>query len=321
MVLTEFPNRYCPACSTVVSREFKPGPGGRPDASCPACGSLERHRFIAVLLACLQPTLGKLELLLDVAPTTQVTPLLRRLNPQHLVRFDIGADNRNVDVVGSLTDVPLADNSVDLLTCYHVLEHIPDDRAAMREIARIMRPGGLALLQVPFRAGTVTDEDPSAPEDVRIARFGQADHVRYYGDDFEDRLIESGLALRRVTPRSLLGDEMCAWFKLMPNELVWLATPSADPAPTVPVTGAATSLTRALDDLLDQLAQEHRRAEDEHRRAEEAQRRADTERAAANAAKATTKLKQPLRQLALLAPESVRKSDSKVVRALRRRLR
>ncbi len=56
----------------------------------------------------------------------------------------------------------------------------------MLEIARVLAPTGVGLVQVPFRPGTVLDEDPSAPVEERVRRFGQADHVRYYGDDFED---------------------------------------------------------------------------------------------------------------------------------------
>ncbi|WP_205474251.1 class I SAM-dependent methyltransferase [Nocardioides sp. SYSU D00038] len=253
--LEEFPRRFCGVCGRVVRREFKPGPGGRPDASCPRCGSLERHRFLALLLSALQPTMPDLGVLLDVAPTPHVTPLLARLGPRHHVRLDLGADNRLVDVLGSLTELPLPDASVDLLVCYHVLEHVPDDRSAMREIARVLGSGGVGLVQVPFRPGTRTDEDPSADEEERLRRFGQRDHVRYYGDDFEDRLVESGLAFTRVTPRSVLGERMCTWLKVVPDELVWIVRSSANAAvpPPLEVDPTPTGLARAFEATLDEL--------------------------------------------------------------------
>ena len=92
----------------------------------------------------------------------------------------------------------------------------------MRELARVLAPGGLGLVQVPIRFGTSTDEDPDAGEEERTARFGQADHVRFYGDDFEDRLEECGLSFQRVTPVELLGEQMCDWLKLSPSEPVWV---------------------------------------------------------------------------------------------------
>ena len=73
----------------------------------------------------------------------------------------------------------------------------------------------------------MTDEDPDAPVEERLARFGQEDHVRYYGDDFETRLMDAGLSLRRVTPGGLLGEPVSTWMKLRADEAVWIARPAA----------------------------------------------------------------------------------------------
>ncbi len=272
-VLPTLPKRYCPVCNRDSEPPFKPGPGGRPDAGCPHCSSLERHRFLAILLPCLEPLLGRREVLLDVAPSPQVTPLLARLGMQHEVRIDLGADNRLVDVMCSLTDIPLPDDSVDLVVCYHVLEHIPDDRRAMAELARVLRPGGLAVLQVPFRPGTLTDEDPGASESERLRRFGQADHVRFYGDDFDDRLVEAGLTVHKITPLELLGQAACMLFTLRPAETVWLASPSANARSPLHVERPPTSLTLALDDLIGDLARQYAALEEANARVAALERR------------------------------------------------
>ena len=232
--LPDYPRRYCSVCDRVVEKGFAPGPGGRPDASCPNCGSLERHRFLAVALGVLRPSLGEIGMLLDIAPSPQTTKMLRGLGAKQYVRIDLGADSRRVDVLGSITQLPHPDASVDVLVCYHVLEHVPDDLAGMREIARVLSPDGVAIVQVPWRPGTVTDEDPDAPEDERLRRFGQADHVRYYGDDFEDRLVACGLDLERITPRTLLGPHMVTWLHLVPDEPVWILRRSDSPSKPAP---------------------------------------------------------------------------------------
>jgi SAM-dependent methyltransferase len=215
-------------------------------------------------MAALEPALGHLGTVLEVAPSAQTTPLLAALDADQLVRIDFGFDGRPVDVLGSLTDLPLDDRCIDFLVCSNVLEHIPDDRAAMREIARVLRPGGLGLVQVPFRPDVVTDEDPSAPEDERILRFGQADHVRWYGSDFEDRLAAAGLALSRVSPRLLVGDALSAWLRLAPDELWWLVRPATGPAGAVvppPTVRAVPQLVATFDALLRTVCEQQATAE------------------------------------------------------------
>ena len=224
-------SRQCPLCGQRVEGSFAPGPGGRPDASCPTCGSLERHRFLALLLNGLTPWLLTSELVVDVAPSNHTTHLLERLGVSPVLRldFDPGADHRNVDVQGSITDLPLAGSTADLIICFHVLEHVPDDLRAMKELSRVLKDGGIGLVQVPWRRTRETDEDVSAGIDERVRRFGQADHVRYYGHDFESRLTGSGLNVLRVTPRSLLPEEMWRGFHLLPDDSVWVVRRSDGP--------------------------------------------------------------------------------------------
>jgi SAM-dependent methyltransferase len=247
------PRRFCPACGEWTVGAFRSGPGARPDARCPHCRSLERQRFLAVLTSCLMPAVEPVGTLLDIAPAPCTTAVLGELAPLRHIRMDIGYDDRGVDLLGSVTAIPLADRSVDVLVCYHVLEHVADDVAAMREFARVLAPGGVGLVQVPIKLGFATDEDPSAPEDERVRRFGQADHVRYYGDEFEERLVEAGLICTRISPRSLVGEKVCQVLGLIPDEYVWVVhsnlhdhgdlTPLVVPSPT--------GLTRTLDAVVD----------------------------------------------------------------------
>jgi SAM-dependent methyltransferase len=219
----------CPACHQPVDG-FRPGGvRRRPAARCPSCSALERHRFLAVLLDGLGPVLTGSATVVDIAPSRYTTAHLDHLDVDRYVRVDLDpdADGRAVDVQASLTALPFAPASVDLLLCYHVLEHVPDDRAAMREIARVLRPGGHALVQVPFRPATLTDEDPDAAEDERVQRFGQADHVRWYGADLEDRLAEAGLTGWRIEPGDVLGDALVPATGVK-REPVWVLRPARD---------------------------------------------------------------------------------------------
>lgn len=219
--------RYCPVCRRDVE-SFNPGPNGRPDATCPICGALERHRFLALVLEGLAPWLSGVDMAADVAPSRQMTPQLKRLCPRGYfsMDFDPAADGRPVDVRTSITALPLPNACADFVICYHVLEHVPDDRAAMSEIARVLKPAGMALIQVPWRGNRDTDEDPTVPVEDRVKRFGQADHVRYYGRDFDDRLRDSGLDVTRFTPHGVLGQRGCELMRLSPAEAIWAVRPA-----------------------------------------------------------------------------------------------
>ena len=63
----------------------------------------------------------------------------------------------------------------------------------MAEIARVLRPTGIAVIQVPLSGRLTTDEAVLTTAGERTARYGQADHVRFYGADFFARLSEAGL--------------------------------------------------------------------------------------------------------------------------------
>lgn len=214
--------RYCYACRQEVDA-WAEGPGGRSNASCPRCQALERHRFLAYLLDRLEPVLIRSRMVLDIAPHPQIQALLERLVGHRYVAID-RSGHLPVDLVADLCDLPFDDDSVDLAICYHVLEHIPDDASAIRQLARVLDPSAIALVQVPQRAHAPTIEDPSAPVEIRVRKFGQADHVRYYGGDFEDRLSEHGLNSTRIDPTEVLAEHERGSLGIAP-EPVWVCRP------------------------------------------------------------------------------------------------
>jgi SAM-dependent methyltransferase len=222
--------RICSVCGR-AAEEFGPGPDGRREASCPSCKSLERHRFLVQLLAVVVPDVVSDGVILEIAPNQFLTRTLARFG--RVLRVDLHPTARWVDVAGDLTRLPVRSAAVDALVCYHVLEHVPDDLAAMRELARVLAPGGVAFVQVPIRRGTTTDEDPSASPEERTRRFGQVDHVRWYGDDFETRLADSGLRARVLTLEEVVSPWMVDVFRLTPGEQVWLCSRADRPEPAV----------------------------------------------------------------------------------------
>lgn len=185
--------RYCPVCET-ASEEFRRGGvgKGRLNAKCPNCGALERHRLLWMHLThCVWPQLpDRKKDVLHVAPEKF---FIKNLKPRPDVNY-LSGDLMMSDSMAKLdlTDIQFWDEQFDLVICSHVLEHIADDRKAMREMRRILRPGGFLLVMVPmFGETTYEDFSITSPEERR-KHFGQEDHVRKYGRDIVDRLSESG---------------------------------------------------------------------------------------------------------------------------------
>lgn len=186
--------RKCPCCNASLRRFHPFGLVPREEALCPLCGSLERHRLMWLYLTQKTDLFdGRPKTMLHVAPEVQLSRLFQREKSIDYLSADLS--NPGAMVQMDITDIQYPEATFDVIYCSHVLEHVPDDRKAMREFHRVLKPGGWAILQVPIK-DAVTFEDPgvTSPED-RERVFGQHDHVRRYGPDYRDRLVEAGFSV------------------------------------------------------------------------------------------------------------------------------
>jgi SAM-dependent methyltransferase len=160
--------------------------------------------------------------LLHLAPEPRLGPTLRATLGAGYVSADLHA--RDVRLTLDVTQIPLRNATFDVVLCCHVLEHVVDDRRAMRELRRMLRPDGWAILQVPFSPVLeVTREDPDAVTPAqRHATFGQTDHVRIYGRDYVRRLEECGFRVKLLDYAGLLGETRARSYGLNPEEPLFL---------------------------------------------------------------------------------------------------
>lgn len=203
--------RTCPICG-YHGVFISVGHPGRWDARCLDCGSRERHRLLHLWI--IEGGGDKLagKRILHFAPEKAFARRMRG-NPLYETADLMQAGvTHQVDITGT----KLPGDIYDVVMANHVLEHIPDDRAAMRELFRLLKPSGIALLSVPINATRLTTyENPGATSAAaRWAHFSAHDHVRYYGMDFAARLAEAGFKVEtfRVSPEEevkygLLRDE------------------------------------------------------------------------------------------------------------------
>ena len=146
--------------------------------------------------------------MLHIAPEPSLSPKFRAARNMDYLSADLDPVKAKAMVKMDITDIQFPDNSFDVIYCSHVLEHVPDDRKAMRELARVLKPSGWAMLAVPIPRDK-TFEDPkitTAADRERV--YGQYDHVRAYGPDFADRLRESGFAVTVDNFPSKISEEM-----------------------------------------------------------------------------------------------------------------
>ena len=132
------------------------------------------------------------------------------------------------DVKADICDLPFPDNEFDFIFCNHVLEHIPNDKKAMREIFRVLKNNGTAIIQVPYdknKRETYEDDNITDPKERRRI-FGQYDHVRIYGMDYFDRLRSVGFEVEAFDLTAKLSDEEIDRHRLPKGELIPLCRKS-----------------------------------------------------------------------------------------------
>jgi hypothetical protein len=200
---------YCPVCDRNV-RRWLPlmrmvGDGKLRDEGegrlCPHCYSYERTRHFWLFLE-KDGLLKKGPRMLHFAPEFGLERRLRSALGSQLVTTDI--EMPNVDVKGDITRLPFEAQAFDLIYCSNVLEHVPDDATAMRELHRVLAPGGLAVVQVPIRGDSTYENPAITTPEARVEHFGQSDHVRYYGRDMAVRLRDAGFVVDEVVMLDLL---------------------------------------------------------------------------------------------------------------------
>ena len=162
-----------------------------PKTACPQCDSQPRHRYLSFWLTREFKLENKSGVALVFAPEKAFTSFWANASRLRVYKIDREA-TRGVDTLADIKHLPIESNSIDLIWCHHVLEHVDDDRAGIRELHRVLRPRhGELIISVPMSSAATTDEY-GFPDPME---FG---HWRLYGEDFEARLTDSGLAVQAV---------------------------------------------------------------------------------------------------------------------------
>nr|WP_321410717.1 methyltransferase domain-containing protein [uncultured Carboxylicivirga sp.] len=163
------------------------------DEICPRCGSLQRTRRLWEYLND-KFNLADLKIL-DFSPSRSFYRAMKNKSKNY-VTSDLSGDFIS-DESYDITDINCHDNSFDLIICYHILEHIPNDIQAMKELYRVLKPGGFCIIQTPFKDGENYENYEITDPNERTIHFGQWDHVRIYSvNGLKKRLEKIGFIVK-----------------------------------------------------------------------------------------------------------------------------
>ena len=225
-----YPPKKCPICG-YEGIGFIPFPNIiHKEVISPECGSHERHRALWLYFE------ENKELLQDGAKILHFAPqmLFKELFTSNDVEYHAVDKNPGLytyaDEIIDIQDIPYDECYFDLIICSHVLEHVPDDMNALRELYRVLKPGGTALILVPMNGvsynlpydelKTLEREEYNTPE-LREEHYGQSDHLRLYGADFKERILESGFEIVSADFIKNLGIETIERYALVRNENIF----------------------------------------------------------------------------------------------------
>lgn len=186
----------------------------------PSTLSLERHRLLWLYLINETDFFTAPAKVLHFAPEQAFYKRFREL--KHIEYTTTDLNSPLADVKADICNLPFTDNEYDVIFCNHVLEHIPNDTKAMQELYRVLKPGGMAILQIPQdlnRETTFEDDSITDPQE-RARIFGQYDHVRIYGRDYFEKLRYIGFKVDEVNYTSILSKEEVTKYCLAPGEIL-----------------------------------------------------------------------------------------------------
>lgn len=212
---------------TICKKSFKKfmpygyGNATKHNRLCPSCLSLERHRLLWMFFNKKTNLFSDKIDLLHMAPEQPFIKRFRKLENINYTTADLFSPL--ADVKTDIRDMPFKDNSFDAFICNHVMEHIDEEQKAIKEVYRILRPNGWAILQVPIDYSldvTYEDDSITEPKD-RENHFGQYDHVRQYGLDYPMRLRKAGFKVVEDDFVKTFSEEEIEKYRFDKNEIIY----------------------------------------------------------------------------------------------------
>jgi SAM-dependent methyltransferase len=219
-------NVECPVCEKSFKKFLSYGSkvAQRDNVLCPYDLTLERHRLMWLYLK------DHSNFMTDKLDVLHIAPeqcFHARFKEQSNLKYLTGdLESPIADLHFDLHSIPLEENRFDVVFCNHVLEHVDDALQCMKELYRVMKPGGWGIMQVPqdiTRKETYEDASITSPED-REKHYWQKDHVRLFGLDYPEWLKKAGFTVKEFKPTENYSKEQITRYRLQEGEVLYIVS-------------------------------------------------------------------------------------------------
>ncbi|MCF6366700.1 MAG: methyltransferase domain-containing protein [Bacteroidales bacterium] len=213
---------------TVCNKHFKKfmpygyGVANKSNRLCPNCLSLERHRLLWLYFQNKTDLFKEEKVVLHMAPEQPFIKRFKKFENLNYTTADLFSPI--ADVKTDIRNMDFKDSSFDVFICNHVMEHIDEEQKALKEVLRILKPKGWAILQVPidYSLEKTFEDDTVTDKKEREKIFGQYDHVRLYGKDYSERLRKAGFKVIEDDFVKTFSDEEIKRYRFDKNEIIYL---------------------------------------------------------------------------------------------------
>lgn len=216
-------NVYCQLCGWQGSSFFE-------NSRCPKCSSLPRTRLLPFSYEYFKLNQESVRYVMHVGPNYAEQLWERRNNiGSPLIRVDLSFRQNMIDLQMDICHIATEANQLDLIICWHVLEHVPEDNSAIQEFYRVLKPGGSALISVPIHppGRRNTFEDKNIPAQDYLKVYGHPDHVRACGLDYYKRFEDVGFLVKELKVDQLIKNgskDEINFHGLSEEHVVWCCT-------------------------------------------------------------------------------------------------
>jgi len=230
--------KQCPICKTsfliflpagskgyALKKYQVDGAGYRKNVICPSCNSSDRSRLLYLFLIKMRASiLNKNIRLLHIAPDTEFPSFFK--NKKNINYYNGDLDKNLADLEIDITKIDFDQNFFDVIICNHVLEQLDDDFIALKELFRVLKKDGFAILQSPIsRTLETTYENKSlSTADDYLREYGQPDMRRIFGQDYQNRLESVGFKVDIYKPDTFLSYDLISRHGINLNENIYIGT-------------------------------------------------------------------------------------------------